>query len=123
MRAREEGQSSVEFALVAPLILGTVFLVLQAGLLMTNQLLIAAAAREGVREAAVSADPARAQEAARRAAPRLRTEVEVDLGTGLTGDPVRVTVRTHPVALPLVGRLLVGRTQAASAIMRLERGR
>ncbi len=120
MRAREEGQSSVEFVLLAPLVLMAMFLVIQVGLVMSNQLLISAAAREGAREAAVSADLSRAQEAARRAAPRLKVEVEVDLGTGQAGDPVRVVVRTRPVALPLVGGFLAGRAQTASAIMRLE---
>ncbi len=94
MGSREEGQSSVELVLLVPLILGAMLLLIQAGLLMSNQLLIAAAAREGAREAAVSADPSRAREAARRGAPGLKVEVEVDLGAGAAGDPAKVIVRT-----------------------------
>jgi Flp pilus assembly protein TadG len=50
MGAREEGQSSVELVLLAPLVLLAILVVIQAGILMSNQLIIAAAAREGARE-------------------------------------------------------------------------
>ena len=66
-RRGDGGQATVELALVLPLVAILVLLVLQAGLVIRDQLLAAHAAREAVRAASVS-DGDRAAAAARAAA-------------------------------------------------------
>lgn len=116
----DRGQSTVEFALVLPLILLLLLGLLQVGLLLKDQLLVAAAAREGAREAAVTPDATRIEAAAGRAAPGLVLDVEIVRGPH-RGDTTTVTVSSSPHALPIVGGLVSGREVSARATMRVER--
>lgn len=120
MRQVDRGQSTVEFALVLPLVLLLLLGLLQAGLMLRDQLLVVSAAREAAREASVSNDRIRIERAAQRAAPGLDPQIDVTRGDR-RGDPVRVIVTAHPTAIPLVGRIVEGRTLRASAVMRMER--
>jgi hypothetical protein len=119
VRLTERGQSTVEFALVLPLVVLLLLVLLQAGLLLRDQLLVSSAAREAAREAVVSPDRGRIERAAGRAAPGLKLGVEVDRGPR-RGDPVTVRVTGAPTAIPLVGGVVKGVSLEASATMRVE---
>ena len=116
----ERGQSTVEFALVLPLVLLMLLSLLQVGIMLRDQLLVSAAARESAREAAVTADPARIEAAGRRAAPGLSLSLDIDRGRS-RGDSVTVKVSAKPLRVPLVGALVADRILRAEATMRVER--
>ena len=118
---REEGQSTVEFALVLPMIVFLLLGLLQAGVMLRDQLLLAGAAREAAREAAVSAERGRIEAAARRAAPSLKLQLNIKRGPN-RGDSARVEVSAVPTRLPLVGAALARHRLSAEATMRVERG-
>ena len=135
------GQASVELALVLPLVALLLLGLLQAGIVLRDQLLVGQAAREGAREASVSPLPERIEAAVRRAAPGLGGlhgldqpgdrpyggyggggGIAVRVRRGLrAGDLATVTVSAPPTRLPVVGRALGGHRLEASATMRLER--
>ncbi|HEX2025679.1 MAG TPA: TadE family protein [Actinomycetota bacterium] len=94
MPPRDRGSAAVELALVLPLALTMALALVQVGLLAKDSLLVAQAAREGVREAAVSTEDDRIRAAALRGGslPEDRTDVVVQR-TGVAGDPVTVHVR------------------------------
>jgi hypothetical protein len=119
-RGADSGQSTVEFALVLPFVMLLLLGLLQAGLLLRDQLVVVGAAREGAREAAVTADRGRIRNAAQRAAPTLDLAVQVTRGAK-RGDAARVLVKARPTGLPLVGGIVSGRTITADAVMRVER--
>lgn len=119
-RVGERGQAAVEFVLVLPLVLLVLLALLQGALVVRDLILVTGAAREAAREGAVSPDRTRIEAAARRYAPGLELSVDVDRGRH-RGDPVVVVVSAPPVALPLVGALVTGRTVRGSATMRVER--
>ena len=116
----QRGQSTVEFALVLPLVVILMMALLQAGLLLRDQLVLTAAAREGAREAAVTADRGRIERAVNRAAPGLEVEVRVDRSPK-RGDPVTVEVSGPPTRLPLVGAMVSGMLLDSTATMRVEK--
>lgn len=118
----ERGQSTVEFALILPLILLLLLSLLQVGTMFRDQLLVSGAAREAAREAAVTADVARIEAAARRSAPGLDLSIRLSRGP-MRGDVARVVVSAHPIALPLVGRIVSGRSVSGAASMRIETSR
>jgi Flp pilus assembly protein TadG len=120
LRREEQGQSAVEFALVLPMILILMLGLLQLGVMVRDQIMVLGAAREGVRQAIVTPDRGVIEQAAARAAPGLRLAVEVVRGTS-RGEPARVTVKTSPAKLPLVGQMVGGLTLKGSATMRIER--
>jgi Flp pilus assembly protein TadG len=116
----DAGQSTVEFALVLPFVMLILLGLLQAGVMLRDQLVIVGAAREGAREAAVSADRRRIEAAAHRAAPGLNLAVQVTRGAR-RGETARVQVTARPTILPLVGGIVSGRKLSAEAVMRVER--
>lgn len=118
------GSAAVELALVLPLALAAALALVQVGLVSRDALMVAGAAREGVREAAVSLDQARVTEAALRGGGGLaanRTQVAIER-SGDVGDPVTVTVTYRaPVLVPFVGWLFPDEAVVASeATMRQE---
>jgi hypothetical protein len=119
-KGSERGQSSVELALVMPLVALLLLALLQVGVLVKDQLLVLGAAREGVREAIVNPDRGQIEVAASAAAPGLDLTLQVQRGTE-RGDPARVEVSAKPIRLPLVGQMVAGVTLKAGATMRLER--
>ncbi|MGH2740152.1 MAG: TadE family protein [Actinomycetota bacterium] len=120
---RESGSAAVELALVLPLVLFAALALVQVGLLAKDALVVVQAAREGAREAAVTTDEVRVQEAALRGGglPRERTEVEIER-TGSVGDPVTVMVAYRsPMIVPFVEWLFPEEVELrASATMRQE---
>ena len=121
--SRDEGQAAVELALVLPLIALLLLALVQAGLVVRDQILVVHGAREAAREAAVdpAADaPARAAEAS-SALDRARLNVEAS-GRGEAGSRVKVHVSYRsPTDVPLVGAALPDLTLEAAATMRVER--
>ncbi len=121
-RGGDEGQASVELALVAPLLLTMLLGVVQVALVARDEILVVHAARAGARAAAVDADPGAARAAAAESTAlkpdRLSTETS---HRGGSDDLVIVTVRYRsPTEVPLVGRLLPDVVLEANAAMRDE---
>lgn len=119
---RSPGSAAVELALVLPLALIAALSLLQVGLLSKDALLVAQAAREGVREAAVSVEEHRIRQAVLRVGlPDERTEVEVER-SGSIGEPVKVRVRYRAtLVVPFVEWLFPREVQlSGEATMRQE---
>jgi Flp pilus assembly protein TadG len=115
---RDDGQASVEVALLLPLVVVLLLGLLQVALVGRDQLALELAAREAARAAAVSADPAGAARAAAGRVTRLGS-LRVEVATG--GDVVTVTVsRRHPTDVAIVGRLIDDVVLRARATMALE---
>ncbi len=117
----ERGQASVELALCLPVVAVLLLVVVQAGLVVADQVAVVQAAREGARRATVDPDPAAARRAALggRLVPG-RTTVSVDR---LAGRPplARVTVRHRAATeVPLVGGILPDVELASAATMAVE---
>ena len=117
------GQTTVELALALPVVAVVALGLLQVGLVVRDQILVTHAAREAVRAAAVSDDPAAPQAAAERGATgldpaRLRVAVVQREEPGGSVE-VRVTYRAA-TELPLVGPLVGDADLQASAVMRVE---
>src|SRR5690606_16612471 len=95
----------------------------QAVVVARDQLLVAHAAREAVRAAAVDPDPDAARRAAEQAGPLDPDRLEVEVtGRGEVGSRVRARVRyTAGTRLPLVGRALYGVVLTGTSTMRVER--
>jgi len=118
------GSVSVEFAAVLPLVAVSMLLVAQIGLLVSEQLAVQHAAREGARAAAVWNDDDRARTAGLDAGSldRDRTTITISPSSRDVGTPVRVEVRFTPVAMPVVGRFMRSATTlSAAVVMRTER--
>ncbi|HEY3141208.1 MAG TPA: TadE family type IV pilus minor pilin [Acidimicrobiales bacterium] len=119
----DRGQATVELALVLPLIVVLLMALVQAGLLVRDEILVTHAAREGARAAAVDENPEAAEQAARAAAALDPAALTVTV-KGRDGPGSRVTVHVtyrRPARLPLLGRALGNVTLQASATMRVER--
>ena len=89
----QAGQSTVEFAVLLPVLLLAVLVVIQGGLVVRDQLLVQHAAREGARAAAVSDSVAEVRDATGRAGPLDPSRMTVTRSTRQQGQPVRVTVQ------------------------------
>ncbi len=92
--------------MVLPLALLMVLAIVQVGLVAKDALVVAQAAREGAREAAVTTEEARVREAVLRSGlEEVRTEISIERDGG-AGDPVTVEVGYRPPLLvPFVGWL------------------
>jgi TadE-like protein len=118
----DEGQSSVELALVLPLVALLLLVIVQTGVVAYRQVLVVNAAREGARAAAV--DPVDFDVAALRAAERAgpldlrRLTADANEDDGL----VRVEVSyVEPTDVALIVALLPDVTLEAHVTMRVER--
>jgi Flp pilus assembly protein TadG len=116
----------VEFALVLPILLIVALGLVQAGLILRDQLVLVEAARAGAREASVTDADADIKSAVNRAASTLDPErVGLELiREGAQGDPVtvRLTYDETP-EIPLVGWLFPPTIHlGAGATMRQEFG-
>ncbi len=126
----DRGQSSVEFALVLPLVVLVLMVVVQAGLVVRDQILVVHAAREAVRAAAVGDSDTQVRAAASQAGPlsvdRLTVAVDragsADPADGTSAPVVRVQVRYRSATdIPMVGELIPDIDLTAVAVMDLER--
>ena len=120
LSAPDSGQSSVELALVLPIVLFVLLGLLQVGMFMLEQLQVSGAAREGAREATVSPESSRIRAAAQRAAPNLKLSLNINRGS-TRGSAARVAVTASPTRLPMVGPVVSGLKLKAAATMRIER--
>jgi hypothetical protein len=116
---RQSGQTTAELAVVFPVILLLVLVLVQAALVVRDDLALTSAAREAARAASLDPDPARAERAAAAVLPgaTVRSEPRPPVGDLVT---VRVRYRS-PTDLPLVGPLLPDPMLVARAVMRVER--
>lgn len=114
-RGGDRGQATVEFALVLPLLVLCVAGLVWVGQVMSQQVRIEHAAREGARAAAV--EPSSAQAVAADAVARSMGD-EAQTATTVESEWVVVRVTTTVDGVPLIG---VGdRTLSAEAHMRRE---
>jgi Flp pilus assembly protein TadG len=120
--AAERGQSTVELALLLPVVVLLLLAVLQVGSLGRDLLLVTHASREAARAAAVDADPGAARRAAIASSGLDADRVEVRVsGRDGPGSRVRVTVSYRaPTSVPIVGGLLGDRLLQDSVTMRVE---
>ena len=119
----DRGQSTVELALVLPLVVLFVLVLLQAGLVVREHVLLTHAAREGARAASVATGDrtVAARRGAEHAGPLDPDRLSVELEVIDDGASARVTVRYRSVTdLPFVGTLLPDPTLGAGAVMRIE---
>jgi Flp pilus assembly protein TadG len=125
-RACQNGSSTVEFALVLPLLFVVSLALIQVALLGRDQLLVEAAARAGARAAAVADDQTAVVGAALRAAPTLDPAATTVSTTreGARGSSVTVDVRFDDrIRVPFVDWLVGDAVELhATAVMRQEFG-
>jgi hypothetical protein len=115
----DAGQTTAELALLFPVVLVLALALVQAALVLRDDLALASAAREAVRAASLDPDPARAERAAAAVLPgaTVSTGPRPPVGELVS---IRVSYRS-PTALPLVGPLLPDPVLVARAAMRVER--
>ena len=115
----ERGQTTAELALTFPVVLLLALVLVQAALVLRDDLALTNAAREAARAASVDPDRARAE----RAAAAVLPGATVSSGPRpAVGELIRVRVSYRsPTTLPLVGPLLPDPLLVARAAMRVER--
>ena len=116
------GQSTVELALVFPIVCLALLAVVQVGVVARDWILLTHAAREATRAAAVSSDPSAPRNAALAGggldSQRLRVQVD---GRGGPGSRVHVALEYDvPTDLPLIGGLVPDLILRTDATMRVE---
>lgn len=119
----DRGQSTVEFAMILPLVALVLLLLVQAGLVVRDQLLVSHAAREAARAAAVSENDraGAALEAARQSGPLERDRLSGTVAMGGGGTAVRVVITYRsPTELAVIGPLVPDVTLSSSVVMRVE---
>lgn len=121
-RRGDEGQATVELALVLPLVALLLLLLLQAALVLRDQLLVAHAAREAARAASVAEGDrsAAATRGAQRAGGLDPAHLVVRSSTGGGGSVVVHVEYRSATDVPLVGLLLPDVDLAGDATMRAE---
>ena len=117
----QRGSSTVELALLVPLILLLLAMIIEVSLAARLQIEVVGAAREGVRVAATTPDPAAAVAAATRALGAHGDEARVAVHRPhVVGRAAEVKVSLlYRVGLPLLNRITV--PLSATAVMRVER--
>jgi Flp pilus assembly protein TadG len=121
----EEGQTLVEFVLVAPVLLLILFGIVQFGIAFKNSLVVADSVRAGARKAAVSraaSNPtATAQQAVVAAAGDLNTAKlsVVVTSTWHAGDSVTVSA-TYPYTINILGIVVASGNLHSTTVERVE---
>jgi Flp pilus assembly protein TadG len=118
-RRSDGGQSTVELALLLPMLVFAALAILQVALIARDQIALGHAAREAARTASVDPDRAHATRAARTVL--AGTDVTVTGGGGV-GSHLTVEVRYRErTDLPLVGALFPDPELHARVVIRSER--
>ena len=124
----DRGQSTVEAALTLPVVLIALLMIVQVGVVVRDALVLAHAAREGARAAAVSDGDAEIRDAVMRSAGSLDAgaidiTIEPSEGDRRRGNPVTVDLAyTVRLRIPVVSRIVdVDLPLRASTSMRMER--
>lgn len=123
--ASDEAQSTVEFALVLPVLLIIVLLFAQSVMVLHAQLVVTGAAREAARRGVETASEAEIRGVAMRAASGLTSdqlEISVDSSARVRGEWIRVSVGYRvPIVIPIVEKLFPGDIRVeGKAAMRIE---
>ena len=120
--AGQRGQATVELALVLPLVVLLALMILQAGLVAKDLLLVQHAAREAARAGAVDPSPAIARRAAADAGGLQSQRLTVIWSGGAErGDRGKAAVSYRsPTDVPLVGRLIDDVKLSAEVTVRIE---
>ena len=114
-----QGQSTVEFALVLPLVVMLLLATIQTALVARDQVLVVHAAREAAREASVDGGDARVRATVDRVLPGAAVIIAPNPGIG---EPRAVTVSfVSHTDLPLIGVFFPDPELTASVTMRAER--
>lgn len=123
IRRSDEGQATVELALVLPLLFTFFVGLFQAAVLARDYVVVVHAAREAARESAVTPDLELVRQAARRAGPLDPDRLDVSVrGRGAPGSRATAEVRYRArTDAPLFGVFLPDFTLGAEATMRVER--
>lgn len=122
-RGGERGQATLELVLCLPLIVLLALALLQVAVVARDQVAVTHAAREAVREAAVTPEAGAPRAAALAATERLDGDrLQVHVGRrGRPGTRVEVGLAyDSPTDLPLIGPLLGDVRVRAAAAMRVE---
>lgn len=121
-RSGENGQATVELALVLPLVVLFALIALQLGVVAKDLVLVHHAAREGARAAAVepNATTARAAVVGSSALDSSRLSVSLSGGTARGSQTTATVTYRAPTNVPLVGALIPDVTLEASVTMRVE---
>lgn len=118
----QRGQATVEFALTLPLVVLLALVIIQAGLVAKDVILVNHAAREAARAAAVEPHQSAAAQAARGGTNLDPSRLRVSLTGGRNrGDTTTATIAyVSPTTVPLVGWLVGDIELSASVSMRVE---
>jgi len=121
-RNGEQGQATVELALVLPLAVLFALVTLQLGILAKDVVLVHHAAREGARAAAVepTGGAARAAVVGSSSLESGRLNVSLSGGTARGSQTTATVTYRAPTSVPLVGALIPDVTLEASVTMRVE---
>ncbi len=121
-RRPQQGQSTVELALLLPVVVLLLLAVLQVGLVARDVVLVTHASREAARAAAVDGSSGAARRAALSSSGLDPGRLDVTVSDrGGPGSRVRVVVTYRsPTSVPILGALLGDRTLRGSATMRVE---
>ena len=112
------GQATVETALVLPVVVIMVLVVLQAGLVVRDRVLVVHAARAAARAVVVRPDAGAARAAVDRVEPgRFTVSVGGDLSAGGLAS---VTVRSRATRVPWVGAAVAGIRLEERMVVRVE---
>lgn len=119
---RESGQATIELALLLPVLVFLALVIVQMGLLASDNVRLWHAAREAARVGSVDDDPAAIQDAADSAGlSPISVRVEPVPQDRIQGEPLTVYVTYQPGArVPVLGRFMDGLEMSAAATMRIE---
>jgi Flp pilus assembly protein TadG len=117
--SRDGGQSTVEFALVLPLVLALALAVVQLAVVARDQVLVVHAARQAARTASVDPVPDHAVAAARRVAGDVTVHLAPRPGAG--EEQVVTVERRVPVRIALLAPFFPDVVVSGRAVMRVER--
>jgi Flp pilus assembly protein TadG len=124
-RKTQQGQSTVEFAVILPVLLTILLGIVELGSVFSDYIAVTGAARDAARVASVSrlrADGESAAIAAGRASAggldSARLGIDVDT-TWEQGDDVTITV-TYPYSVELYGMPVISGTLRSASTMRME---
>lgn len=119
----EAGQTTVELALLLPLVVAVLAALFEVGMIGLDQLRLWNAAREAARTGVVDPEPATIRSAAERSGLQpLEIAIDPETLARTAGEPLTVDLAYRPEGrVPLIGALIDGVTLHASATMRIER--
>lgn len=120
--SRSQAQSTVELALLTPVIFMLLLWIAQFGLVLSQKITVTHAAREAARAVAVHNDPAIARQAALASGSLAKDRLQVSVaGDAKPGQLVTVKLSyDFPTDIPLVGAMIGDINLSSSVSMRAE---